>query len=144
MSRRDYRRRAFEYLARANATEDPEERDELLRFAAMWMQLFEPMGDIPSHFELPKVAFDDHDFAPNKDNDLATAHSSNSPEPTTMAIDPAVLPLQGIRQQAEECVAFSYKLEDPRAQIVLLRLARLWMSLAQFMRRQSSPASQSR
>jgi hypothetical protein len=53
-SRLDYRRRAFECLARAKTVEDPEQRAELLSMARMWMQLFDPAEDIPGHFELPK------------------------------------------------------------------------------------------
>ena len=54
MSRVEYRRRAFEYLALANAADDPERRAEVLSFAGIWLQLFEPIDDIPGHFELPK------------------------------------------------------------------------------------------
>ena len=54
LSRLDYRRRAFDCLALANAAEDAERRAELLSVARMWMQLFEPMEDMPGHFELPK------------------------------------------------------------------------------------------
>src|SRR5438128_1834992 len=43
LSRLDYRRRAFDCLARANAAEDAERRAELLSVARMWMQQFEPM-----------------------------------------------------------------------------------------------------
>jgi hypothetical protein len=53
-SRTDYRRRAFEYLAKANTAQDPEQRAELLSMARMWMHLFEPLEDMPGHFELPK------------------------------------------------------------------------------------------
>ena len=53
-SRLDYRRRAFECLARANTMQDPQKRAELLSVARMWMHLFEPLEDMPGHFELPK------------------------------------------------------------------------------------------
>jgi hypothetical protein len=59
MARLDYRRRAFYYLAQANAAADPERRVELLLLARMWMELFEPPEDIPGHFELPKHKSDE-------------------------------------------------------------------------------------
>jgi hypothetical protein len=58
-SRLEYRRRAFECLARANTVEDPEQRAELLSVARMWMHLYDPMEYMPGHFELPKHRPDD-------------------------------------------------------------------------------------
>ena len=53
-SRLEYRRRAFDCLARANKVEDPEQRAEVLSVARMWMHLYDPMEYMPGHFELPK------------------------------------------------------------------------------------------
>jgi hypothetical protein len=53
-SRLEYRRRAFQCLARAKTVGDPDQRAELLLMARMWMHLFEPIEDMPGHFELPK------------------------------------------------------------------------------------------
>ena len=51
LSRLDYRKRAFGYLARANQTK---ERAELLSLAKMWLYLSEEVDDMPGHYELPK------------------------------------------------------------------------------------------
>jgi hypothetical protein len=53
-SRLEWRRRAFDYLAQANATDNPERRSELLALAKMWLYLSEPVDDLPGFYELPK------------------------------------------------------------------------------------------
>ena len=41
--------------------------------------------------------------------------------------------LQFLRERAEECVALSDKVDDPKNQAAILRLASSWMRLAQFL-----------
>jgi hypothetical protein len=52
--RLEYRKRAFDYLARANGTNDPEQRADLLALAKIWLYLSEEVEDMPGHYELPK------------------------------------------------------------------------------------------
>jgi hypothetical protein len=60
-SRLEYRKRAFDYLAQAKETDDPEQRAEMLSLAKMWLYLSEPVDDMPGHYELPK-------YRPGPDN----------------------------------------------------------------------------
>jgi len=60
-SRLEYRKRAFDYLAQAKETDDPEQRAEMLSLAKMWLYLSEPVDDMVGHYELPK-------YRPGPDN----------------------------------------------------------------------------
>jgi len=53
-SPQEYRAKAWEYLSLAENMNNPERRAEMLWFAKMWMSLAEPMGDVPSAYELPR------------------------------------------------------------------------------------------
>jgi hypothetical protein len=37
-----------------------------------------------------------------------------------------------LRQKAEECLALSYQVSDPKKQVAILRLANWWMRLAEY------------
>jgi len=50
----EYRAKAFELLSLAEAVNDPERRADMVRYARMWMNLSEPMPDLPSAYELPR------------------------------------------------------------------------------------------
>ena len=50
----EYRAKAWEYLSLAENMNNSEHRAEMLRFAKIWMTLAEPMGDVPSAYELPR------------------------------------------------------------------------------------------
>jgi Family of unknown function (DUF6381) len=49
-----YRAKAYELLSRAERADDPEQRDDLVRIARMWMSLTEPIEDLP----LPKMPYE--------------------------------------------------------------------------------------
>jgi hypothetical protein len=53
-SRLEYRRRAFDYLARAYQTKNTDERADLLALAKMWLYLSESVDEMPGHYEVPK------------------------------------------------------------------------------------------
>jgi hypothetical protein len=52
--RLEYRKRAFDYLDRAKATNDSEQLAEMLSLAKMWFYLSEEVEEMPGHYELPK------------------------------------------------------------------------------------------
>ena len=60
-SRREYRKRAFDYLSQASGMKDPEERADMLCLAQMWMSLAEPISDMGGYFEFPKQVPDSSD-----------------------------------------------------------------------------------
>ena len=43
----EYRAKGFELLSLAETVNDPERRADMLRYARMWMNLSEPMPDLP-------------------------------------------------------------------------------------------------
>ena len=49
-----YQAKAYELLSLAERAGDPEQRDDLLRFAQMWMSLTEAIEDLP----LPKLPYE--------------------------------------------------------------------------------------
>src|SRR5205085_8950947 len=49
-----YRAKAWECLSLAENMNDPERRAEMLRFAKLWMNLSEPLGEVPGAYELPR------------------------------------------------------------------------------------------
>ena len=49
----EYRAKGWECLSLAENMNDPERRADLLRYARMWMSLAEPLGHVPSAYELP-------------------------------------------------------------------------------------------
>jgi hypothetical protein len=50
----EYRAKGYEFLSLAETMNDPERRADMLRYARMWMNLSEPMPDLPSAYELPR------------------------------------------------------------------------------------------
>ena len=48
------RAKGFELLSLAETVNDPERRADMLRYARMWMNLSEPMPDLPSAYQLPR------------------------------------------------------------------------------------------
>src|SRR5438034_11362181 len=52
----EYRAKGFELLSLAETVNDPERRADMLRYARMWMNLSEPLPDVPSAYELPRPA----------------------------------------------------------------------------------------
>jgi hypothetical protein len=50
----EYRAKGFELLSLAESVNDPERRADMLRYARMWMNLSEPMPDLPSAYQLPR------------------------------------------------------------------------------------------
>jgi hypothetical protein len=50
----EYRAKAWECLSLAEVMNNPEERAELLRFARMWLNLAQPIGDVRGVYESPR------------------------------------------------------------------------------------------
>jgi hypothetical protein len=50
----EYRAKALEFLSLAESVNDPERRADMLRYARMWMNLSEPLPDLPSAYELSR------------------------------------------------------------------------------------------
>jgi hypothetical protein len=50
----EYRAKGYELLSLAETVNDPERRADMLRYARMWINLSEPMSDLPSAYELPR------------------------------------------------------------------------------------------
>jgi hypothetical protein len=50
----EYRAKGYELLSLAEGVNDPERRADLLRYARMWINLSQPLPDLPSAYELTK------------------------------------------------------------------------------------------
>jgi hypothetical protein len=53
----EYRAKGYELLSLAESVNDPERRADMLRYARMWINLSQPLPDLPSAYELARSRY---------------------------------------------------------------------------------------